>query len=1389
MKNENLDVSVNASAGYKPSKGFFSVDVRKEHIFLSNDAKWIFGVETNKITKQELLSLLSDDATNTANEILSLDHYEKQQQAWIDGLSLQRPKGEVSKVDITLQLIWVEDHLPTLTGMVSVSNATSLLPEITNSSNSETVTVILEVGNLNMISIEGSYDTIFDYSKQDFEKEGFWMNQIHQDFREMFVNELQTLSAKSPTKVIQYKFRFACGEFHWVQSRLTHFFQSGNEQSLIEMVTFDIENYQQAFDKIIEEGNFNKQLIQHLSHVFFLVSPSGKFVRWNDRLNAISGYTNEEIAGMNPTDFFPSQAKEELQKLISEVYSKGRVETEAIFIAKNGDAKPVLLIGSTVVYNGEVCMSGVGIDISSQKKLIHEQTRLKERMEHIFNSSLDVICSLNQLGQIETMNRAAEFVFGYEPDIMVGRNIIEFVCPDDQDGTFAVLKKIASGHLIQSFENCCLKHSGEVVHLLWSVNWSADESILYCVAKDVTEMKKAQAELKMNEQRFRMLVQEGSDLIAIVDFEGVYSYVSSNYLNILGYRDSELIGYSGFDFIHPKDQKELKELFGQILELGKIESPPYRFRDKAGTYRWMRTIATVIDVEGNPEIIINSTDVSKIIEIQERLNYTNQWYEQVNILTQDVLYDWNMLSDSIVWSDEFFRKFGYTTNEITSYNQFIQLEHREDELAQRDAWKQFIAQSNRFEWRSEIRIKHKDGNYLFVQDIGFVIRNQKGKPLRMIGVMRDITDQKSKEIKNELLDESRAIFSQDHTLETVINNLCDFLLVKTNALCIEFWMNSEEKAATALFAYRVDASAESAYLNVGKKNNVFECGEGLPGKAWMTNEILVWENIKEHPDFIRTAFAKEQNIQTGVAIPLRVKGRSIGQLVLLFKQGRPSILDFYDFFDELVSHWANEIYRKRQEEEFRMLFESSPDIMAVVGGQGRFLRVNPAFCELLGYTFEELTSATYASFLHPDDLAKTALEFQETISAERKSSNYVNRYRMKSGGYRYISWSSSDTFGSDGLVFAYGRDVTEVMELQRLLDDATELAKVAGWEIDSKTNMVHWSRKVNDILGATISETISELLHTVNKEFRRTLHNQFKNCLIQGDAFDSEVIVATHEGEKWFRIIGQSETIEDNTRRVFGSIQDIHERKVMELQLTSLNSELIHNMKELEKVNNELEQFAFVASHDLQEPLRMVTGFLTLLDKRYGEQLDEKAKSYIDFAVDGSTRMRSIILDLLEFSRAGKLDEDSLVGVDIKYIVNDVLTLLNNTIVSLEATINVGELPVIKAIPAQMRQVFQNLISNALKYRSKQRNVIVSIGSYTEEDETVIFVKDNGIGIDEIYHEKIFEIFKRLHTKEEYEGTGIGLSITKKIIDSMGWQLEVISEPDCGAEFRITIPK
>ena len=240
------------------------------------------------------------------------------------------------------------------------------------------------------------------------------------------------------------------------------------------------------------------------------------------------------------------------------------------------------------------------------------------------------------------------------------------------------------------------------------------------------------------------------------------------------------------------------------------------------------------------------------------------------------------------------------------------------------------------------------------------------------------------------------------------------------------------------------------------------------------------------------------------------------------------------------------------------------------------------------------------------------------------------------------------------------------------------------------------------------------------------------------------------------------------------------------MELKRINTQLQKLNQELTRSNQELEQFGYIVSHDLREPLRMVTSFTQLLSQRYSGQLDAEADEIIDFAVEGATRMEELINDLLAYSRVG-IQGKTFESVNCEELLDRVLSNLHLAIQETKAQITRDTLPIVMGDATQLVQLFQNLIANALKYHGEE-SPLIHIGATVESEQWLFWVKDNGIGIDPKHSDRIFQIFQRLHTREEYSGTGTGLAICHRIIQRHNGKIWVESEVGQGATFYFTLP-
>ncbi|MGH9528558.1 MAG: sensor histidine kinase [Terriglobales bacterium] len=262
--------------------------------------------------------------------------------------------------------------------------------------------------------------------------------------------------------------------------------------------------------------------------------------------------------------------------------------------------------------------------------------------------------------------------------------------------------------------------------------------------------------------------------------------------------------------------------------------------------------------------------------------------------------------------------------------------------------------------------------------------------------------------------------------------------------------------------------------------------------------------------------------------------------------------------------------------------------------------------------------------------------------------------------------------------------------------------------------------------------------------------------------------------------------LKDKLGRLSYVINRALQEKRLRFERQEADDKLTLKIEQLARSNRDLEQFAYVASHDLQEPLRMVSAYTQLLGERYRGKLDEQADKYIHYAIDGATRMQDLIHDLLRFSRVGR-EEMVFQATDCKIVVRQAISNLQASIQETASTVTFKHLPVLMANGSQLEQVFQNLISNAIKFRDGSIPFI-EIGAEFKEGSWIFSVSDNGIGIAPEHAEVIFSIFQRLHTRTEYSGNGIGLSICKKIIEQHGGKIWLGNHSGPGCTFNFSIP-
>ncbi|HQU73425.1 MAG TPA: PAS domain S-box protein [Calditrichia bacterium] len=501
----------------------------------------------------------------------------------------------------------------------------------------------------------------------------------------------------------------------------------------------------------------------------------------------------------------------------------------------------------------------------------------------------------------------------------------------------------------------------------------------------------------------------------------------------------------------------------------------------------------------------------------------------------------------------------------------------------------------------------------------------------------------------------------------------------------------------------------------------------------------------------------------------------------------------FSVINDVTKQKKAEAALKESEERYRVLLQSASDGLHILNTDGDLVEANQAFCSMLGYSYRELLGMNVAQW-EANLEGRAITQILRKHFAKKEQVVFETTHRRKDGSTIDVEVSGRpiDLAGQSLMIYS-ARNITERKQSESRIRELSDMLQLV---INHIPSFVFWKDLNSNYLGC--NNAFAAVAGLDSAEAIAGLSDYdlpWKDKFAESYRADDQSVIRSgiaklnyEEGQKisdgreiWLQTNKiPLKDAEGNIVGVLGTYEDITGRKKAREKLISAN-------KRLEQANRELSQFAYIASHDLQEPLRTITSFTDLLRRQYGDKFDGKGQKSIEFITDSATRMSQLIKGLLDYSRIGRGQE--LKPVDCQEIIAIVKSDLEVVIEETGAELEISELPQILAYETEIRLLFQNLILNAIKFRKANTKPHIKIWANREKSCWTFAVKDNGIGIPLKYHDRIFVIFQRLHSRSKYEGTGIGLAHCQKIVELHEGKIWVESLPEEGSTFCFTIPR
>ncbi len=944
---------------------------------------------------------------------------------------------------------------------------------------------------------------------------------------------------------------------------------------------------------------------------------------------------------------------------------------------------------------------------------------------------------------------------------------------------------------------------------------------------ELKKRKSAENELKKSEEKYRAIVETTHEGIVIIDEKNNLSYINEQMAEMMGYKVEEMIGLPVSIFLKNEHktwiENELKKRRKGIKRT--FEIPLYK---KDGSCIWALISGSILFDSKNQysgtlgmiKDISHRKKAEKALKVSEEKfrNIIQQSHDGIAIVNENGnLIEWNYGMEEIT---------GYKQEEILGnsiWDVQYRLNHEEKRFTGLYNWLKAsdvkIIKKGAFNPHNklfEVEIQHAEGSKRVVQIRYFTIKT--GKEKIIASIVRDVTEQKKFERELKKANDSLELKVQKRTRE-----------LKTSNEILKSEIEERKQAEEALIKSGnyldkiINSIADPVFVKDKQHrwtllNDAFCQLMGYPRKKLLGKSDYDFLPSHEADIF----WEKDEEVfKTGVEnVNEEELTDSRGNVhVVVTKKTLYTDISGEQYLVAVIRDITQlkkaEEGRKREHQKLMDIIEFLPDATFVIDQKGNVIAWNRAIEKMTGLSKEEVLGKGDYNYAMPFYGSKRPILIDLLLSQDNEIESFYNHVEREGDtlyadvfvpnnyGGKFLWGKASPLYDDKGnFVGAIEsiRDISKRKKMEEQLKEsksrlkiAMDMAKLVYWEYDVDSDLFTFDDHFYKLYGTTTSKEggskmssgeyarkflLPEESHGMAEEISKSLETDDPNFFGQ-----AKRTIIRADGEKRYIIVRHGIIKDDNGRTIktYGANQDITEIKIAEEKMKKL-------ITELKRSNDELQQFAYITSHDLQEPLRTIASFTQLLERRYKGQLDSDADEFIDYIVEASIRMKQMILDLLEYSRVARV-EKKCEPLKIEKVLSNVLNSLNLLIKENNVKINYGYLPTVMADESQLFRVFQNLIENAIKFKKENGNpkIYISAEKDLQMDKYIFSVSDNGIGIERQYFDRIFTLFQRLHTREEYHGTGIGLSISKRIIENHGGKIWVESEPGVGSTFYFTL--